>query len=82
MDSQESESALEVALVALERANEGDGMLLTGWIVIAEFIDGDGNPLLSGFARTGMPYWRIDGLIDNATDALCYVEVDDSEELD
>lgn len=82
MDRHESEAALESALVALERASEGDGMLLTGWIVIAEFIDEDGSPVLSGYARTGMPYWRIDGLIDNANDALCYAEEDADEELD
>jgi hypothetical protein len=82
MDRQEAEAALETALVALERADEGDGMLLTGWIVVAEFVDSDGAPLLAGFARTGMPYWRIDGLVTNAVDTLCYVEEDDSEELD
>jgi len=82
MDREDAERALESALAALERANEGDGMLLTGWIVIAEFIDADGAPVLSGYARTGMPYWRIDGLIENANDALCYAEEDADEELD
>lgn len=82
MDREQSEAALEAALVALERANEGNGMLLTGWIVIAEFVDENSTPILSGYARTGMPYWRIDGLVDNAVEALCYVDEDADEELD
>jgi hypothetical protein len=47
-----------------------------GWVVIAEWIDEDGNPDLTAFAREGMPYWRINALIDSAPMEIVYDDDD------
>lgn len=73
----DAETQIENAIRAYERETGGDGVLLVGWVVIAEWVDTDGNPALSAFAREGMPYWRIDGLIEAAPEAMIYDEEDD-----
>lgn len=70
----EAERNLENAIADYEKAANGIGTILTGWVVAAEFIDGDGHPYLAAFAGRGMPFWRIDGLIDAAPRAILYSE--------
>jgi len=68
------EKQIEEAIVAYERESEGEGVLLTGWVVVAEWINADGEPELSAFAREGMPYWRIDALLEAAPYEMIYDE--------
>lgn len=70
----EAERNLENAIADYEKAANGLGMILTGWVVAAEFIDVDGHPYLAAYAARGMPFWRIDGLIDAAPHAILYSE--------
>ena len=76
------EEALEKAIVEFERNSEGYGAIITGWVVIAEFIDTNGDPQLSAYARSGMPYWRIDGLIEAAPTAIVYADWEEIDEDD
>jgi len=70
----EAERNLERAIMEYERAAEGEGAIITGWVVVAEFIDHDGHPHLAAYAAHGMPFWRIDGLIEAAPSAMLYME--------
>lgn len=79
VDIEQAARNLEQALVEYERAFEGEGSLLTGWVVIAEFLTREGTPHLSSYAARGLPYWRIDGMIDAARDAIGYVDPIDLE---
>lgn len=72
----DAETRIEQAIIAYEKESLGDGVLLTGWVVVAEWIDSDGNPNLSAFAREGMPYWRIDALLEAAPNEIVYDEED------
>lgn len=74
MTLEEAERALEDAIVEYEKATNAVGQILVGWVVAAEFIDDEGQPYLAAFAARGMPFWRIDGLIDAAPHAILYME--------
>lgn len=74
MTLEEAERALENAIADYEKAANGVGEILVGWVLAAEFIDGEGQPYLAAFAARGMPFWRIDGLIDAAPHAILYME--------
>lgn len=71
------EKRLEDAIIAYDRQADGANAILTGWVLIAEWIDADGNPAMSAQAREGMPYWRIDGLLSAAPDQFIYIDDDD-----
>jgi len=71
------ESALEQAIKAYDRETDGRGALLTGWVVIAEWIDENGQPDLTAFAREGMPYWRINALTEAAPMEIVYEDDDE-----
>lgn len=66
------EKRLEEAIIAYEKDSGGEGVLLTGWVIVAEWINADGEPELSAFAREGMPYWRIDALLEAAPHEIVY----------
>lgn len=70
------EKKLEEAIIAYEKDSGGSGVLLTGWVIVAEWIDSDGEPALSSFAREGMPYWRIDALLEAAPNVIVYDDED------
>lgn len=73
----DAEKRLEESIVAFDRHTDGANAILTGWVLIAEWIDADGNPAMSAHAREGMPYWRIDGLLSAAPDQFLYIDDDD-----
>jgi hypothetical protein len=75
--SGEHDSDLEQAIINYEKTVQGEGAILTGWVLVAEFIDRNGDPMLSSYARTGMPYWRISGMIDAAPSVMDYAEDED-----
>ena len=70
------EKRLEEAIIAYEKDSGGEGVLLTGWVIVAEWINADGEPELSAFAREGMPYWRIDALLEAAPNEIVYDDDD------
>lgn len=76
VDIFDAESALEHAIRAYDKETNGTGALLTGWVIVAEWIDEDGNPDLTAFAREGMPYWRINSLIEAAPMEIVYDDDD------
>jgi hypothetical protein len=76
IDVFDAESALEQAIRAYDKQTDGTGALLTGWVVVAEWIDEHGDPNLTAFAREGMPYWRINALIDAAPMEIVYDDDD------
>lgn len=72
----DAEMRLEEAIRGYD-ADAGDGnAILTGWVVVAEWIDGDGDPNLTAFAREGMPSWRINGLLEAAPFEIVYDDED------
>ena len=73
----EHETDLEQAIINYEKTVEGEGAILTGWVLVAEFIDHNGDPMLSSYARSGMPYWRITGMIDSIPSVMEYTEDED-----
>lgn len=72
----DAETQIENAIRAYEHESGGDGALITGWVVVVEWIDANGDPALSAFARENMPYWRIDSLLDAAPEAMMYDDDD------
>lgn len=73
----DQEMAIESAIINYEQAaSESPASLLVGWVVIAEWVNADGEPELSAFAREGLPHWRISGLLDAAPEAMCYADED------
>lgn len=77
VDVFDAETAVENAIRAYDREVDGSGALLTGWVVIAEWIDDQGDPDLTAFAREGMPYWRINALLEAAPMEIMYDDDDD-----
>jgi hypothetical protein len=76
----EAEAQLEEAIRTYAKVMDESCILLTGWVLVGEFMDEDGNPLLASWASRGLPYWRINGMIDAAADAIEYSYED--EDLD
>jgi hypothetical protein len=72
MTLSEAESQLESAILAYAQATEEPCSLLTGWVLVGEFMDPDGTPLLSAYASRGLPYWRINGMIEAGSAVICY----------
>lgn len=82
MDIPEHETALERAIIDYERETDGIGAIITGWVLVAEFITTEGEPQLCAYARSGMPYWRIDGLIEAAPTVMEYEWDEDFDDSD
>lgn len=72
----DAEQRIEHAIRAYDDEIDGDNALLMGWVIVAEWIDANGDPNLTAFAREGMPYWRINALIDAAPAEILYDEED------
>lgn len=72
-----AEQFLEEALIRIDKEAGEENAILTGWVVVAEWIDVNGDPALSAYAREGMPWWRIDGLIASAPEQFTYADPDD-----
>lgn len=84
MDSEQNEPApgalfdveqkIEEAIKAYDHAEGSGNALLLGWVVVAEWVDEDGDPNLTAFARERMPYWRINALLEAGRDEILYDE--------
>lgn len=81
MSHRDLESALESAMSNYDHSLDGEGSILTGWVIVAEFMDPDGIPRLETWAAEGLPYWRINGMVQAAADEIIYL-IDDPEDVD
>lgn len=72
MTFDEAEANLERAILDYAQAAEERASLLTGWVMIGEFMDNDGTPELLAYAARSLPYWRINGMIEAAPDTIAY----------
>jgi hypothetical protein len=71
---------VDAAITAYLHAEYENAALLAGWVIVAEFITSEGEPDITAFAAEGLPYWRVNGLLDAAPYEMGYVGED--EELD
>jgi hypothetical protein len=71
------EQKIEQAIKAYDEETGGENALLMGWVVVAEWVDQDGEPNLTAFARERMPYWRIDALLQAGKDEILYADEDE-----
>ena len=59
--------------------------IVTGWVIVAEFMTTDGTPDIHAFAADHMPYWKINGMLDAAPHEMGYAyddeDADEDEEL-
>lgn len=70
------EQQIESAIKAYDKAEGGENALLMGWVVVAEWVDEDGDPNLTAFARERMPYWRINALLEAGHAEIIYDDWD------
>lgn len=77
-----SEDAIEQAILAYLREVYEDPAIVTGWVIVAEFVDSKGVPDLHAFAASGMPYWKINGMLDAAPAEIAYHDDDYDDEDD
>lgn len=71
-DLYDTERSLEEAIIRHDNEYDGGNALLTGWVLVAEWVDKDGNPNLTAYAKTGLPFWRVEGLISGVNLAMNY----------
>jgi hypothetical protein len=71
---EKAEADLEQSILRYEQSIGGVGAILTGWVVVAEYVDSDGQPHLAAYSASDMPYWRVDGLLEAAPSAMLYAE--------
>lgn len=81
MTYRDLESALEASITAFDHGITEEGSILTGWVVVAEFMDTDGVPRLETWAAEGLPYWRINGMVQAAADEIIYL-IEDPEDVE
>ena len=71
-----TEVQIENAIRAYDRETTDGNALLVGWVVVAEWIDENGDPALTAFAQERMPYWRINALLEAAPNEIAYDDED------
>ena len=81
MSKLEGESLIEEATLRyLREVYEEPPAIITGWVIVAEFVDSQGTPDLHAFAMTGMPYWKINGMLEAAPHEIAYSDEDDDDD--
>jgi hypothetical protein len=81
-DELSTEHQIDQAVMKHLREVYEDPAILTGWVIVAEFVDSNGTPDLAAFASTGMPYWKINGMIEAAPHEMEYAYEDEDEDED
>ena len=79
MANESAEELLEQAILNYSRASDDRSAMLTAWIVVGEFIDAEGELRLVAYASQGLPFWRIDGMLNAAADAIEYTLEEEEE---
>jgi hypothetical protein len=77
-----SEDLVNAAILQYLREVYEDPAIVTGWVVVAEFVDSAGTQDLAAFASNNMPYWKINGMLEAAPYEMNYAEEDDLEDED
>jgi len=80
-DEVSPEDAVNAAITQYLHADYENAALVTGWIVVAEFMTTEGTPDITAFAAAGMPYWKINGMLDAAPNEMEYAYEDEDEDL-
>ena len=80
INSGASDAGVEAMLLTHVQQYYDNVALITGWIVVAEVMSVEGVPSLAAFASEGMPYWKINGMLEAAPFEIEYA--DEDEELD
>lgn len=82
-DEVSAQDALESAILRQLQDEYEDAAIVTGWVVVAEFMTTGGTPDIHAFAAEHMPYWKINGMLDAAPHEMAYVfdDEDEDEEL-
>jgi hypothetical protein len=69
-----NEDALNAAILQHLGEVYEDPTIVTGWVVVAEFVDSEGTQALAAFTSTHMPYWKINGMLEAAHYEMNYAE--------
>lgn len=80
MDGLEGEALVEAVILRYLREIYENPAIVTGWVIVAEFVDQSGTLALHSSAAYGMPYWKINGMIDAAPREMDYADDDDDLE--
>ena len=75
----DGEDEFEEAMLKFLRANYEDISMLTGWVLVAEIMESNGDPNLLGVAAEYMPYWKINGLFDSGREVMEYQQLTEAE---
>lgn len=75
--------AIEKGILRYLQEEYENAAIVTGWVVVVEFMTADGIPDIHAFAADHMPYWKINGMLDAAPHEMCYAyeDADEDEEL-
>lgn len=80
-ESASVETQIDNAVMTYLREVYENPAILTGWVIVAEFMNTEGTPDLAAFASAGMPYWKINGMIEAAPHEMEYAYEDEDEDL-
>jgi hypothetical protein len=75
-----AQAALENAIHAYESAMDGDGKIITSWIVVAEWINADGEEVLAAFTSPCLTYWKANGMLEAAPYQIVYEDDDEDDD--
>jgi len=81
-DEVTSQDAIESAVMMHLQQEYENAAILTGWVVIAEFMTAEGNPAIYAFAADHMPYWKVNGMLDAAPHEMGYMYAGEEEDED
>jgi hypothetical protein len=81
-DSVSSEDVVNAAILEYLKETYENPAIVTGWVVVAEFVDTEGTQDLAAFASNNMPYWKINGMLEAAPYEMNYADEEDLEDED
>lgn len=77
--------AIEKGILQVLQDEYENAAIVTGWVIVAEFMTSEGTPDIHAFAADHMPYWKINGMLDAAPYEMGYAyddeDADEDEEL-
>jgi hypothetical protein len=72
--------AVEAAVLRQLQEEYENAAIVTGWVIVAEFMTSEGAPDIHAFAADHMPYWKINGMLDAAPHEMVYAYDDEDED--
>lgn len=79
-DDVSAQDALEAAVLRHLQEVYENAAIVTGWVVVAEFMTTEGTPDIHAFAAEHMPYWKINGMLDAGPNEIAYAYDDEDED--